>query len=61
VESVPARPLSELLTVVNKLAAYTWNLVGGYANDFVVRATEAQEDGELRSADFRSRDGFQRG
>src|SRR3954466_13840429 len=47
--------------VEHKLAAYTWNLVGGYASDFVVRATEAQADGGLRSADFRSRDGFRRG
>jgi ribonuclease Z len=47
--------------VEHKLAAYTWNLVSGYASDFVVRVTEAHVDGGSRSADFRSREGFRRG
>ena len=47
--------------VEHKLAAYTWNLVAGYENGLVVRATEAHPDGRAVTADFRSRDGFRRG
>lgn len=47
--------------IEHKLAAYTWNLVGGYESELVVRATEAHPDRGLLTADFRSRDGFRRG
>ena len=46
--------------VDHKLAAYTWNLVASYENDFVLRVTEASPDGSADSALFRSRTGFRR-
>jgi ribonuclease Z len=45
----------------HKLAAYTWNLVAGYASELVLRVTEAHPDGTALTADFRGRDGFARG
>ncbi len=47
--------------VEHKLGAYTWNLVAGYASEFVVRATAVYPDGNTRTADFRGHDGFRRG
>jgi ribonuclease Z len=46
--------------VEHKLAAYTWNLVGNYACDFVIRATEVHPGGRAEQADFRTRTGFRR-
>ncbi len=46
--------------VEHKLAAYTWNLVHNYAQEFTVTAYELLPDGRLRSAHFRSRSGFTR-
>jgi ribonuclease Z len=54
-------PPSFIDRVEHKLAAYTWNLVGGYESELVVRATEAHPDGGALTADFGSRDGFRRG
>jgi ribonuclease Z len=46
--------------VEHKLGAYTWNLVGNYARDFVVLATEAHPGGHAETAEFHTRTGFQR-
>lgn len=46
--------------VEHKLGAYTWNLVGNYTCDFVVRATEVHPGGHAETADFRTRTGFRR-
>jgi ribonuclease Z len=47
--------------VEHKLAGYTWNLVGSYESDFVIRATAAHPDGALETAEFRTREAFRRG
>lgn len=44
--------------VGHKLAAYTWNLVDGYATDFVVTVREVAVDWSVRGARFRSRNRF---
>jgi ribonuclease Z len=46
--------------VEHKLAAYTWNLVASYGNDFALRVTEVSPEGSADSAVFRSRTGFLR-
>ncbi len=46
--------------VAGKFAAYTWNLVPGYANDFTVTVTEVHDGGRARRARFRTRTGFAR-
>lgn len=46
--------------VEHKLAAYTWNLVQGYVTDFTLEASEWHLSGELRTARFRCRSGFER-
>lgn len=43
-----------------KLAAYTWNVVRGYATEFVVTAHEVDRDWTLRGARFSSRGAFER-
>lgn len=43
-----------------KLAAYTWNLVHRYGNDFVLDAHELLPDGGLRRATFRVQRAFRR-
>lgn len=47
--------------VEHRLASYTWNLVASYESDFVIRAAEAHPSGEVRRADFRTREAFARG
>ena len=44
----------------HKLAAYTWNLVGSYATDFVITAHEIDAAGRIARARFRSRARFVR-
>ncbi len=44
--------------VGHKLAAYTWNLVGNYPEDFVLTVWEAEQDHRGRRAAFHSCDGF---
>jgi ribonuclease Z len=44
----------------HKLAAYTWNLVGNYATDFVITGHELLDSGRLKRAMFRSRHRFER-
>jgi len=44
--------------VGHKLAAYTWNVVGNYATEFVVTAHELGADGRLARARFSSRSRF---
>lgn len=46
--------------VEHKLAAYTWNLVHNYAQEFTLTATEIGADGATRNACFRSIDAFAR-
>lgn len=46
--------------VEHKLAAYTWNLVGNYESDFVVRAMEVDLNGGSSSAELRSSAEFRR-
>jgi ribonuclease Z len=43
-----------------KLGAYTWNVVGGYATEFVVTAHEVAPDWRVASARFSSRNAFAR-
>ncbi len=43
-----------------KLAAYTWNLVHRYGNDFSLAVTELEPDGFARRARFRVQTGFRR-
>jgi len=43
--------------VEGKLAAYTWNLVRNYTNDFSLRVTEISET-ELTTAEYNCRSGF---
>ena len=45
--------------VGHKLAAYTWNLVENYAEDFVLDAHELGQDGSLTGRRFRARARFQ--
>jgi ribonuclease Z len=44
--------------VGHKLAAYTWNLVAGYATDLTLQVTEVAPGPELRRAEFHCRAGF---
>jgi ribonuclease Z len=46
--------------VEHKLAAYTWNLVHNYENDFTLVVTEVDIDGQAHSASFRCRTAFER-
>ncbi len=46
--------------VEHKLAAYTWNLVHNYEQEFTLTATEVDADGATRSARFRSVNAFTR-
>jgi ribonuclease Z len=46
--------------VEHKLAAYTWNLVHNYEQEFTLTATEIDAAGAMRSACFRSVDAFAR-
>ncbi len=43
-----------------KLAAYTWNLVQRYANDFTLTVLELHPDGSASQARFRVQTGFRR-
>lgn len=53
-------PVGFVAQVEHKLAAYTWNLVQNYDNDFTVHATELDADGRGRRARFRCRSAFRR-
>jgi ribonuclease Z len=44
----------------HKLAAYTWNVVGNYAEEFVVTVHELLDERRLAVARFRSRQRFER-
>ncbi len=44
--------------VASKLGGYSWNLASRDAADFAISASEFSEDGQLRSALFRFRNGF---
>lgn len=46
--------------VEHKLAAYTWNLVHNYANDFTLTVTELHPGGTAQRAAFHVRTGFRR-
>lgn len=46
--------------VTAKLAAYTWNLVHRYENDFNLTVHELMPDGTMRRASFRVRQAFHR-
>lgn len=47
--------------IAHRLAAYTWNLVDNYEQDFVIRASEYDSgSGELRHAAFHLKHRFQR-
>jgi ribonuclease Z len=46
--------------VGHKLGAYTWNLVEGYENDFVIHVTELHPDDRVRRARFSCRQRFAR-
>jgi ribonuclease Z len=43
--------------VEGRLSGYTWNLVGEYENDFILKVTEVHEDSTLTRA-YRCREGF---
>jgi ribonuclease Z len=53
-------PTGFLDQVAAKLAAYTWNLVDRYANDFVLTVHEVAADGQGRRARFRVGSAFRR-
>ena len=46
--------------VENKLAAYTWNLLGEHSPDFVIHAVEFEGGRVAAAATFRARRGFRR-
>jgi ribonuclease Z len=46
--------------VAHRLAAYTWNLVHNYPEDFGVCVTEVHPDGRASAAEFSCRTGFER-
>ncbi len=46
--------------VGHKLAAYTWNLVQNYAEEFVVAVTEIHQDNRALTAEFHCRKAFAR-
>jgi ribonuclease Z len=46
--------------VGHRLAAYTWNLIQNYPENFGVRVTEVHPDGRALAAEFGSRSGFAR-
>jgi ribonuclease Z len=45
---------------VNKLAAYSWDLVRNYEDDFLITVTEVGHHGQARRTVLRCRDGFRR-
>lgn len=53
-------PPGSLDQVEAKLAAYTWNLVQRYANDFALTVMELHPNGRARRARFRVQTGFRR-
>jgi len=53
-------PPGFIAQVEHRLAAYTWNLVENYPNDFSLTAAELHPDGSLISAGFRCRTRFRR-
>jgi len=52
-------PAGFIARVQSKLAAYSWNLVGNYEDDFVISVTELDERGRGKRAIFRCREAFQ--
>jgi ribonuclease Z len=53
-------PAPFLEQLQHRLSAYTWNLLPGYATDFIVVATEVGGDDRGRTATFHSRSAFTR-
>ncbi len=53
-------PPGLIAQVGHKLAAYSWNLVQNYPNDFTLRVAEFHAPARLRTAAFRCRGGFVR-
>ena len=53
-------PPGMIARVGHKLGAYTWNLLGAYANDLVLLVTEVGEGGPEARAAFRLKGGFAR-
>ena len=53
-------PSGLIEAIGHKLAAYTWNLVGGYDGNLVLRVRELAGGGRLRVARFTGRAGFAR-
>ena len=53
-------PAGLIEAVEHKLKAYTWNLIEGYDGELIIRATEVESSGDLRSAIFRGRSRFER-
>jgi len=51
-------PPGFIRNVEGKLAAYTWNLVGNYQNDFTLRVTELNED-STRTRQYQCRQAFE--
>lgn len=51
-------PPGFIKNVEGKLAAYTWNLVGNYQNDFTLRVTELNED-STRTRQYQCRQAFE--
>lgn len=52
-------PPGFIRNVEGKLAAYTWNLVHNFENDFTLRVTELGEDGTAISRRYRCRRAFE--
>ena len=51
-------PPGLICSIENKLAAYSWNLVENYTNDFVVHAMEIDQDGMITGCKFRCQNAF---
>jgi ribonuclease Z len=53
-------PAGMIDAVEHKLKAYSWNLITGYEGNPVFRVTEVSENGQLATASFPGRTGFER-
>lgn len=51
-------PTGFIERVEHKLAAYSWNLVRNYPEDFAIEISEVRHDGTVARAQFRCREGF---
>lgn len=53
-------PPGTIDAVEHKLGAYTWNLIEGYDGELIIKVTEVDEAGHVKSAQFHGRSQFRR-